>query len=529
MMGSPNVFLYLRKSRDKAELADPDLLYKHRREGLRWAAGRGLTVPPDHIFEEKGSGQRLRSRPDCRRMLDLVSRLPRRAGGFLWTTEVSRLTRGSLSDRATIYEILSTRSVVHVTRAGDFDLNNAHQLHFWESQTEAASYELGVFKERVEQARVEMALEGRILTGKPPFGWWWDRNAKNADGSRGRVQVDPVRFPVVVALCQDALSLSTYRLAEKYGLKQGMIHDLLRNPFLCGHPARRHYPHGGERVRRDNGEPWKYGSHKVAPEDWLRAETPGDYEPACTVEHWEAIQAVLDERRLTRCQTGEANAWCRSVVRFLGHEGHARLSAKNSGRYSIPTYELSAPRGRTQIYVPRQKVHDAADAAMTELLSDTAWLKDKVEEYRKLRVEPDEKPRDAALSDEVRALERRIDALLDRELDAAERRDSEEVASIKRQREDYKRQLAAAKAALAALQGSQAADGQIDRLIALLPALGAEGQAVWADCDDGLRAALVAGFIKTVVCRVEPVAGRRAWRREVAEVRLKERFRRGSK
>jgi len=75
--------LYLRKSRDKAELADPDLLHKHRRELLRLAAEAGHEVQPDRVFEEVGSGDTLRARPVCRAMLEAISRLPRGHGGAL--------------------------------------------------------------------------------------------------------------------------------------------------------------------------------------------------------------------------------------------------------------------------------------------------------------------------------------------------------------------------------------------------------------------------------------------------------------
>src|SRR6266849_5953784 len=47
-------YIYLRKSRDKAELADPDMLHKHRRELLRLAADAGHQVAPERVYEEIG-------------------------------------------------------------------------------------------------------------------------------------------------------------------------------------------------------------------------------------------------------------------------------------------------------------------------------------------------------------------------------------------------------------------------------------------------------------------------------------------
>src|SRR2546428_11255310 len=206
----PPPYSSLRKSGNKAELADPDLLHKHRRELQRVAADAGHEVAPERIYEEIGSGERLRSRPICRALLDAINRLPRGHGGALWTTEVSRLTRGNLSDRARVFEGLSRAGVRHHTRGGAYDLNNASDLMRWEIETTVASHELGVYKDRVQAARIEMTLEGRPRTGKVPCGWWWDRNATNPDGSKGRAQIDPRWFPVVQAMLQETLYLSTY-------------------------------------------------------------------------------------------------------------------------------------------------------------------------------------------------------------------------------------------------------------------------------------------------------------------------------
>lgn len=512
--------VYLRKSRDKAELADPDLLHKHRRELLRLADARGHRIEPELIFEEKGSGDLLRSRPECQRLLEVIGQRRRGAGGYLWTTEVSRLTRGSLSDRARVYEVLARPAVIHCTRDRDYDLLKSTDLYYWETETAHARRELGVYRERVAAALLDMTFAARIPSGRPPYGWWWDRNAKNRDGSRGAIRTQPAEFVVVQALCRDAPCLTTRQLATKYGLPQSKVHDLLRNPFICGWPARRHFQ--DERHRRDNGEPWAVATVMAPRAAWIEAKHAGDYEPACTRGEWEAIQAILDTRRTTRCHTAEGNAWCRDVVRFVGFDRHAALSSiyTSPGQYR-PAYRLSGPEGK-RIYIDRDSVHQAAERVILAALADTARLAAAIEGYQRSRSEPRERTATDALAVEVTTLERRLDALLDQELDAAERRDMEELGSVRRKREEYRRRLTSVRQQVAALAHAQAPDSETDAMLAALPDFDAVAwREVWEEIGDQERSLVVRGFIEQVTCRVERVEGRWAWYREVEEVRLK--------
>ncbi len=532
MSDSLMAWIYLRKSRDKTELSDPSLLHKHRRELMRLTAEAGHEVRPDRIFEEVGSGDTLRARPICRALLEALARLPRGHGGALWTVEASRLTRGSLSDRARVFETLSRAGVWHWTRNGPYDLNQTSDLMRWEIETTIAHHELGVYRDRVAAARLEMALEARIPTGKPPYGWVWDRNAKNDDGSKGRSVPDPLAFPIVQALCRDAIHLSAAALESRFGLSRDLIYDLLRNPFICGWPARRYFPHRGERTRRDNGEEWMNPSAYTSRDRWIWPNQPGDYESACTREEWEAIQVAIDGRRNAAAGRGSVdNGWCRDVVQFLGHPGHASLASKAPKRgFTYPLYQLSRSHGQPlRIYIARPLVHEAAAAAVLDLLARPGVLREGIAAYQARRCAPSSMADTAALAEEAGRLESLLDVLLDRELRAAEAGDLREVASIVRQRERYKRELADAEQRLAALSTRAAPDPDVDDLAHLLGALDQVGEilpAVWGALDDQARRQVVSGMLEAVVCRVEPIPGSGRWRREVEEVRIKEVFRR---
>lgn len=523
MPDSMLAWIYLRKSRDKAELADPDVLHKHRHELLRLAADAGHQVHADRIFEEIGSGERLRSRPRCRALLEALDQLPRGHGGALWTTEVSRFTRGDLADRARVFKSLSRAAVSHWTRGGVYDLNDSAKLMQWEILTTVAHNELGTYKDRVQGAWLEMALEARLPTGQVPFGWIWDRNARNRDGSKGKPVPDPVKFSIVVAICAEAMDISTYALAKKYHVPQMTVCNLLRNPFVCGWPARRHFPHHGERVRRDNGEEWVNTSARVGQDRWIWPKQPGDYEPACTREHWEAIQQILDRRREHRPKPHAANSWCRDVVRFDGETGRIRLGTfVGAAGLSVPSYELGMPDGvHTPYYVAREPVHDAVWAVVSGLLARPAVLRDGIETYQASRQADHAAPNLAGLEMEVSRLSRLLDALLDRELRAADEGDAREVESCTRQRAAYKRELAAAEDRLKAVASASPADPGLDGLSDLLRRVNHDLLAeVWDTIPPNDRRKVVNGFVEVVPVRVEPV-GRGRWRREVRPAILK--------
>jgi DNA invertase Pin-like site-specific DNA recombinase len=476
-MGS-SVFLaiYLRKSRDKTDIADPELLSKHRREMLRLAESRGDHIPPERIFEEVGSGERIRQRPVFRQVLEEIEQLPPRNTGRLYTPEVSRATRGNLTDQGRVEDALMRAQILHITRAGDYDLSRANDRFNWRIQASLASHELGLYKERVEAARLEMALEGKLLTGKPPLGWTWDKNKEQA--------VPNHLFPVVQAICRDAHSLSCYELAEKYNLPRMTILNLLRNPFIAGWPAKRFFPHNGERD-------WLSASHRVPPGQWIKSKKKADHLAACTLEEWEAIQRVLDQRRELREKRHSADGWCRDVLRFQGYEDRQPRLGSRSTTYQELIYELQIAPSR-RLYVARDTVHAAAEAEVLDILRDAGALHDRL---RRLHESPKPPASTAGLEWEIAALERRMGTLLDMQAEALETGDVEAVAEIRKKRADTKQKrdalLAQAKAAAPPIALTESATKRL----------------------------LTRALLERVLVSCEPQPGRRAWRREVVQIR----------
>ncbi len=505
-MVKESAWVYLRKSRDKAEAADPDILNKHRREMLRLAAANGDDRP--QVFEEMGSGERIHRRPAFSKLLEMIEALPRDHGGRLYTTEVSRATRGSLKDQARVEEALTRASVLHITRGGSFNLRVANDRLMWRLQASLASHELGVYKERVEAARIEMTLAGKLRTGRPPFGYWWDKNTETA-------QPDPDKFPVLQRLCIDAFTHSTYELEEMYGIPQATILNALRNPFIAGWPAKRWFPHNGERD-------W-VGSSCLAPSDqWLWPQQPGSYPAACTLEEWHAIQAALDRRRDERAKRDTDDGWCKDVVRFVGaEEMRPRLGVWKYPGKRVLTYELQVP-GRGRWYIARDLVHSAAEAAILEALADRDGFLRALAEFA---AGPQAPLPTADLPREIKALEDRLDALGEQEEEAAAAGDLEEVGSLKRRRDRLKKELAEKRGQMRAASPIAQVSGPFIRsFMRTVESRAAEG---WSRLTATEKRAAALVVLERVLVIVEPQAedtrpikrGRPPWRREVVEVR----------
>jgi hypothetical protein len=238
-------------------------------------------------------------------------------------------------------------------------------------------------------------------------------------------------FPVVQALCRDALFLSTYELEDKYHLPQATILNLLRNPFIAGWPAKRWFPHNGDRD-------WVGTSHLLGPDQWIWPKEQADYPAACTLEEWHEIQRTLDRRRLLREKQNSDNGWCRDVLRFVGYEQlQPRLGTWKCPRVQVLTYEL-APKGIPRLYIARDLVHQAAEAEILGILRDSPGLQRLIAAPQKAAQPPIDY---GALDREAAALERKLGALEGILADVVANGNAERAAAINAQCEETSREL----------------------------------------------------------------------------------------
>lgn len=435
--------IYTRKSRALGDPDDPELMAHHKSALLRLAAARGITVAPEDVISEVGSGETIAARPGFAALLaEYEAGLPGQEA--LFVTEVERLSRGSMVETGRVMEALSRAGVLLITPGRDYNLANADD-ELWYGLTAALGRrELNKYKERKRAKLDELTLAGRCLSGIPPFGYVWDPKLKQP-------VPDPATFPVLQAWCREILTDSTRVLAARHDTSVRLVCATLRNPIICGYPARRTALHNG----RKN---WAAREMRLPREEWTWPERPGDYEPACSLAEWQAIQAVLDARTCSRSATWTTDGWCRALVRFhaapiVGEPlpGWVGLSARHYKNHApTPTYQLrqrdaTASRSiRSLCFVPRALVHTAATDAFRRLLLRPARFAEKWAGWQAAWALRASQPRqrEEEITARLAAARREIDGIVVREGKAE---DPEHRASLGRYREALQREIATLK------------------------------------------------------------------------------------
>lgn len=489
-----NAYCYLRKSRDRRERADPDALKRHRSTLLEVARQDGIEIPPSRQYEEMGSGETIANRPEFRALLDHWQSLPPASGGVVYVMDVDRLSRGILTERGQVQDLLLRAGILIRTPAELIDLRQPAQGLLYEIKGSLARHELLIYKARVAATRRDQVLKGQIRTGQVPLGYDWDKNRERP--------VPNAQFPVLQALCRDAPLLSLSRLAEKYHLPRSTIWVTLTNPMICGWPAQR-WLTDSEGVCRP-----------VPREAWLWPAQPGDYPAALSRAEWEQLQQHLGDRFNRRGKT-TGDGWCRDVVRFVGHEERrCRLGV----HLSRPTYELPI-LGEPMLYMQRDAVHAAVTDALLTLLGDREWLSAAVLAYR--AVQSSERHRIAAVPDlaalqqEAADREAELARLLRREISA----DEADAGAIRAVRQEIKSELAALRGQIQALAGALPSPGADALLVELTAVPPEEWREVWqSDLTEETRRAIVRGMVERVPVSVQSQGKFSHKRREILPV-----------
>lgn len=465
---------YLRKSR--AEKNDPDVLRKHRATIIHAASLAGHDLKPLHIHEEVGSGEYLHTRPVFLKVLAILERVPKEPRTNLWVMDVDRLARGEQTERALVGKaIRDANALIWMPAGGVIDLHQADQRLLWQVKGDLAENELAKYKHRVAIARAQMLREGKVRTGNvPEFGYRWSKDLQ-------KPIIQPLEFPILQSLLHDALTHSIDDLAERYGLPVNLVRNAIRNPFMCGYPAKR--TAGG----------WEWPARA------------GDYPPAITRDEWERLQVAIGSRKNARDSYRSAKGWCRDVLQFRGQEG-ARITLGR--RLGAETYETRL-KGSKSLYVARSSVHEEAAQAVREALSSAGLL-----EYLRARVaaQRGEKIRSrsegAAQSQELQQLRADLLALERRELRAI---DAEDRLAIDTLRREVKREIEQLRVV------SHPRDTAIDcvSLLAACETMAADWETLWPEATDAERRLLTGGLLRKIVVQVTKEPGERQHRRVI--------------
>lgn len=357
---------YLRKSRDRREKDDPEVLYRHRAILLQLQQSKGVVVPPEHQFEEVRSGESIQRRPEFQRLLKLIGGLPDcprdRVQGYLWCMDADRLSRGMLKEQGEIQELLIRKGVVLQTPAGATDLRDTDERLLHGVKGLLGNWEIGKYKDRVASARRQLVREGKVRNANVPFGYLWDRNKKEP-------VPHPAEFPVLAEAARLAFTHSVYQLAERYGVRKKKLLIALRSPMICGYPAKTTKP-------RPDG----IGTDYLPRSEWLFVEglwpvQEGTYPKAMELDEWLLLQECLDkrDRSPSRGRRSTQNHWCKDVIEFVDAPGPVCLGGYCKPGVKFPTYARNE-KGRPQLYVPREMVHAAVLVAILPVLGSPLLL-----------------------------------------------------------------------------------------------------------------------------------------------------------
>lgn len=495
-------WLYLRKSRaEEAEerASKRDVLSSHRSRLIELAARDGITFLPQNVFAEIGSGDEISTRPEFVRLLGLWQRLPRNHGGVVYCTEISRLSRGLQSQQGLVQDVLSRAGVLIRTPNRYYDLREPEDAFLFEAEGLIARSELRHYKQRTAAARDELTRQGRPLTGRPPFGYRWDKNRETF------IPTDD--FPVLQAFLRDLLRMSIPRTSAKYGVPKHIIYNSAINPVVCGWAVRRHGRHHGEK-------PWAFPYADLPRDQWVWPENAGNWPPAISREEWEELQAVLNRRWVKREKIGSDEGWCRDVIQFRGLPGRVRLGSAAGSRGNYLTYDLVTPDGKV-LYIARDAVHSAAEELLEAALGPNSRVHEAIAIIgQQQTLGPTES------APEATEIERRL-ARLRAQLDNLTLRladpdmDPEQMASLARVEKQVTAQLKAEREALQKAQAAEAAAPHLESLLEELPALHEDFAAAWAELDSYTRRRLTKNAIALIEVTAEPKPGSYRWRREV--------------
>lgn len=511
MERNANAWIYLRKSRALGDPDDPELLLHHRAALERLAAREGITVPSHRVIQEIGSAETIAARPHFAALVSSWEELPRGSGGVVLVTELERLSRGSLAERGRIVDALQRADIRVLTLSRWYDLADPDDATWFTIFSELGKRELEKFKGRLALKLADLLRNGRTRNGREPFGYEWDPRLKNW-------RPHPHRFPILQAWCEEISSLSVRRIGEKWGVPSWVVHDTLCNPAICGWPAKRTAKHNGDKA-------WACDCAPLPRDKWLWPERAGDYEPACSRERWEQIQTILAARREPRARVYTADdGWCRDLVRFTAApDSRVHLSCdsnQDAGHRDRPTYATRPPAG-PRLYIARRVVHEAAEDALRRVFASHALVVAALSAYRAQQAAaappPDHGRTLRALTDQRDRARRHLVDLLRRELDEESAIQQHAIAALRAETEVEIRQLEAQIQAAAVVVP---AEPELDALLPLLSQHLADLDSWWHRADHTTRRRIAGAFLAPIEVVTEPVAGQRAWRREVAPVRL---------
>jgi DNA invertase Pin-like site-specific DNA recombinase len=167
------IIIYLRKSRedmiDGRYASDEETLSRHEEQLQSWAKNTlGYEIPPEAIFKEIGSGEKIKSRPVFKEVLNMIEQGD--VDGVL-VLNCSRLSRGDLVDCGNIIKTFEVTKTLVLTPQKLYNLQNKHDKRYFKDELLRGNDYLEQTKELLSNGRHWSTSQGKFVGSAAPFGY----------------------------------------------------------------------------------------------------------------------------------------------------------------------------------------------------------------------------------------------------------------------------------------------------------------------------------------------------------------------
>lgn len=167
------IIIYLRKSRedmiDGRYASDEETLSRHEEQLQQWArANLGYEIPPENIYKEVGSGEKIKTRPAFQEVLKQIE--SESVDGVL-VVNCSRLSRGDLVDCGTIIKTFEITNTLVLTPPKIYNLKDKYDKRFFKDELLRGNDYLEMAKELLANGRHWSTSQGKFVGSVAPFGY----------------------------------------------------------------------------------------------------------------------------------------------------------------------------------------------------------------------------------------------------------------------------------------------------------------------------------------------------------------------
>lgn len=167
------IIVYLRKSRedmiDGRYASDEETLSRHEEQLQAWAENTlGYKIPQEHIFREVGSGEKIKTRPVFKEILEMIERGD--VDGVL-VLNCSRLSRGDLVDCGNIIKTFEVTETLVLTPQKIYNLQNKHDKRYFKDELLRGNDYLEQTKELLANGRHWSTAQGKFVGSSAPYAY----------------------------------------------------------------------------------------------------------------------------------------------------------------------------------------------------------------------------------------------------------------------------------------------------------------------------------------------------------------------